>query len=192
MIIKYIDLTDKNLKRKDIIQIYKDQNNEELKYSLRSILQYIPWIRKIYILMPNEKVLFLKSIDEINEKILYIKDKDLLGYDSANIHSFTFNLYKMKKFGISQNFIYMEDDFFIGKTLKKNDFFYYDELEKRIVPYILSSYFNLIDKTNLLIKYNNMLQIKDSIHPHSGEGWGFSILSTEKYFIENYKKPIIN
>ena len=37
-----------------------------------------------------------------------------------------------------------------------------------------------------------MLQIKDSIHPHSGEGWGFSILSTEKYFIENYKKPIIN
>ena len=191
MIIKYIDLTDKNLKRKDIIQIYKDQNNEELKYSLRSILQYIPWIRKIYILMPNEKVLFLKSIDEINEKIIYIKDKDLLGYDSANIHSFTFNLYKMKKFGISQNFIYMEDDFFIGKTLKKNDFFYYDELEKRIVPYILSSYFNLIDKTNLLIKYNNMLQIKDSIHPHSGEGWGFSILSTEKYFIENYKKPII-
>ena len=32
-IIKYIDLTDKNLKRKNIIQIYKDENNEELKYS---------------------------------------------------------------------------------------------------------------------------------------------------------------
>ena len=73
--------------------------------------------------MPNEKVLFMKSIDEINEKIIYIKDKDLLGYDSANIHSFTFNLYKMKKFGISQNFIYMEDDFFVGRAIKKMIFF---------------------------------------------------------------------
>ena len=149
-IIKYIDLTDKSLKREGITQIYKDQNNEELKYSLRSIFQYIPWIRKIFILMPNEKVKFLKNIFEINEKIIYIKDKDLLGFDSANIHSFTFNLHKMKKFGISQNFIYMEDDFFIGKSLKKSDFFYYDEQEKKIVPYLLTYFFSYLNETNLL------------------------------------------
>ena len=100
--------------------------------------------------MPNEEVKFLKNINEINEKIIYIKDKDFLGYDSANIHSFTFNLYKMKKFGISQNFIYMEDDFFVGKALKKKDFFYYDEEEKSIVPYILTFFFSVINKTDLL------------------------------------------
>ena len=32
-----------------------------------------------------------------------------------------------KNFGVSKNFIYMEDDFFIGKYLKKADFFYYDK-----------------------------------------------------------------
>ena len=141
--------------------------------------------------MPNEEVKFLKNINEINEKIIYIKDKDFLGYDSANIHSFTFNLYKMKKFGISQNFIYMEDDFFVGKALKKKDFFYYDEEEKSIVPYILTFFFSVINKTDLLSNYNKMLKIKDSIHPHSGEGWRLSILNTEKYFTEIYKIPII-
>ena len=48
-IIKYIDLTDKTLNRTGIKQIYKDIDNEELRFSIRSILQYIPWIRKIYI-----------------------------------------------------------------------------------------------------------------------------------------------
>ena len=40
----------------------------------------------------------------------------------------------MENLGISKNFIYMEDDFFIGKELKKFDFFYYDEkLEKQFL-----------------------------------------------------------
>ena len=121
VIIKYIDLSDKSLNRTGIKQIYKDENCEELKYSIRSILQYIPWIRKIFILMPNKKVRFLKN--EINEKIIYINDKEILGFDSANSPAFCFNLFKMKKFGISQNFIYMDDDYFIGQKLKKKIFF---------------------------------------------------------------------
>ena len=100
IIIKYIDLNDKNLTRIGINQIKKDFDNEELRYSVRSILENIPWIRKIFILMPNEKVRFFKSIDEINEKIIYVKDKDLLGFDSANNPAFLFNLYKMEKFGV--------------------------------------------------------------------------------------------
>lgn len=71
--------------------------------------------------MPNEKVKFLKN--EMNEKIIYIKDKDILGFDSANNPSFSFNLFKMEKFGISNNFIYMDDDYFIGQKLKKVIFF---------------------------------------------------------------------
>lgn len=70
IIIKYIDLSDKTLNRKGIKQIYKDQDNEELRYSIRSIFQYIPWINKIYILMPNKEVKFLKPIPKIKEKIV--------------------------------------------------------------------------------------------------------------------------
>ena len=192
VVIKYIDLSDKSLKRDGINQIYKDLDNEELRYSLRSILQYIPWIRKIFILMPNEKVKYLKKVEEIKNKIIYIKDKDLLGYESANIHSFTFQIFKLEKFGLSKNFIYMEDDFFIGKPLNKYDFFYYDEKKKKVLPYLLTKFFQELQKLDVLYQYNKLYKNKDDIHPHSHEGWWISIYGTDKYFIEKYNSPIIN
>ena len=192
VLIKYIDLADKKLNRKGIKQIYKDYDNEELKYSLRSILKNIPWVRKIFILMPNEKVKYLKSYEEIKEKIIYVKDKDFLGFESANIFSFTFNLYKFEKFGISKNFIYMEDDFFIGKSLKKSDFFYYDEKENKILPFLLNMYFQELNKTEIIQNYFNIYKKKEYIHPHSNIGWWFSIYSTDKYFMEKYELQLIN
>lgn len=192
VLIKYIDLTDRSLNRIGISQIYKDEDNEELRYSLRSILNYIPWIRKIYILMPNDKIKFLKSIEEINNKIIYIKDKDFLGFDSANIHAFTFNLYKSENFGVSKNFIYMEDDFFIGKSLKKKDFFYYDKKDKKIYPYIITKYFYELNVSKVINEFNNLFENKDSFHPHSSKGWWLSIHCTNKYLIEHYNYTLIN
>ena len=124
VVIKYIDLTDGNLKRDGIPQIKKDYDNEELRYSLRSILKNMPWIRKIFIVMPNEKVRFLKDEDLISDKIVYVKDKDLVGFDSASCTVYELNLWRLEKFGCSKNFIYMNDDYFVGKPLKKSDFFY--------------------------------------------------------------------
>ena len=66
VLIKYIDLYDSNLNRTGIHQIDKDYDNEELRYSLRSILKNIPWIRKIFILMSNEKVRYLKDYIVMN------------------------------------------------------------------------------------------------------------------------------
>lgn len=152
ILIKYIDLKDPNLKRNKIHQIEKDYDNEELKYSIRSIIKNIPWIRKIFILMPNEKVRFFKNINLINDKIVYIKDKDLLGYDSSNINAFLFNYWKMEKFGISDNFLMMDDDCFIGKKLKKTDFF--DIENGKIVPSIITSNFLKISKDLVQEKYH--------------------------------------
>lgn len=135
----YIDLRDKTLNRTGIKQIYKDEDNEELRYSVRSILKNIPWVRKIFI-MPNKNVRYFKPVEEINDRIEYVNDKDFLGYDSANIFTFSFSLYKMEKFGISKNFIYMEDDYFIGRPLKKSDFFCYDKKEKKFFHMLLQIY----------------------------------------------------
>ncbi len=191
VVIKYIDLTDKSLNRSGIKQIFKDKDNEELRYSVRSILKNIPWIRKIYIIMPNNKVSYFRPIEEIKEKIIYIKDKDLLGYDSANNVAFTFNLYKLKKFGLTRNFIYMDDDYFIGKPLKKTDFFYYDEKEKKVLPYILTSSFEEMNKKSILEEYNKLFIKRNSINPHSLRGFKLSLLSTKKFFIDHYNEPLI-
>ena len=193
VVIKYIDLSDKTLKRDGIKQIQKDEDNEEMRYSIRSILKYIPWVRKIFIVMPNEKVRYFKSYDEIKEKILYVKDKDLLGYESANIYAFTFNLFRLEKFGLSENFIYFDDDFFVGKELKKSNFFYYDENEKRVVPSLLNIDFNELNKTFVLERYNSIFLKKDELPPQCFMAWILSLYSTEKFFIDHYKDmKIIN
>jgi hypothetical protein len=189
LFMKYIDLTDKNLKREGIKQIYKDFDNEELRYSLRSIDEYLPWIRKIFIVMPNEKVKFLKTIEEIKEKIVYVNDEEFLGYDSANIFAFSFNLHKMEKFGISKNFIYMEDDYFIGKPLKKSDFFYYDQKENKVYPYVINTIFSEMNQKEILLNQEKIYKKRKSIKPHSHLGWDFSIMNTDKYFFERYKIP---
>ena len=66
---------------------------------------------------------YFKDYELIKEKIVYVKDKDLLGYDSANSHTFRYRFWKMKQFSLSDNFIYMDDDYFIGKPLNKSHFF---------------------------------------------------------------------
>ena len=68
VLIKYIDLSDPNLKREGIHQIKKDEDNGEILFAVRSIIKNIPWIRKIFILMPNEKVKYFKEPEEIKDK----------------------------------------------------------------------------------------------------------------------------
>jgi len=41
--------------------------------------------------MPNQKVKYLKEQNDIKDKIIYLKDKDVLGFDSASSITFEFN-----------------------------------------------------------------------------------------------------
>ena len=150
ILIKYIDLRDPNLIRGKIHQIEKDFDNEELRYSIRSILKNIPWIRKIFILMPNDKIRYFKEVKYINEKIVYVKDKDILGYDSSNCNAFIYRFWMMKKFGISDNIIIMDDDCFIGNKLDKKDFFYVKN--GKVAPLITTSKFLKINKEEVVKK----------------------------------------
>lgn len=179
VVIKYIDLTDKNLKRDGIPQIKKDYDNEELRYSLRSIVKNMPWARKIFIIMPNEKVRFLKDQHLINDKIVYIKDKDLLGFDSASSITFEFNLWKMEEFGCSKNFVYMNDDYFIGKPLKKSDFFYVEN--DKVVPYVI--YDNDVGRGKNFEVFSLLYRLREQLNSgknnaHSSEGFFYQLVSS--------------
>ena len=188
VVIKFIDLNDKNLERKNLEQIEKDKQNYELKFSLRSIFKNIPWIRKIFIIMPNEKIDFLKDIDEIKEKIQYIKDSDLLGFDSSSPPAFQFNIHKLKQYNLSENFILMDDDYFIGQPLKKSELFY--EYKGKIYPYIISTKYYQVNPDEIRTKYMDGMNKIDEISYHSKEGFEFRRISTlfflYKIFDDNY------
>ena len=186
-LIKYIDLRDQNLTRIGIHQIEKDFDNEELKYSIRSIFMNIPWIRKIFILMPNEKVRYFKEYDLIKDNIVYVKDSDFLGYDSSNINAFLFRYRNMKKFGISNIFIIFDDDCFIGKKLKKSDFFYVENGE--VVPLIITSKFLKIDNDSTQINYN-LLKSKaiKSKEEQNDDIFNYSLYITYLLILNNFKR----
>ena len=161
VLIKYIDLSDENLHREGLPNIKKDIENGEIRYSIRSILENIPWINKIYILMPNDKVKYFKDKEFIKEKIIYLRDKDVLGFDSASSITFEFNLWRLKNFNVSTNFMYFNDDCFVGKRLKKSDLFYQENGE--VHPYILGKK-GKIDKKSIerkaKIDYNKVVKRK--------------------------------
>lgn len=173
LVYKYIDLKDPALKRANAVR--KDYDNEELRYSLRSALKNIPWIRHIFIIMPNERVRFLKAPEEISEKITYIKDSDLLGFDSASSTTFEFNLWRLSDFNCSENIIYANDDCFFGRPLKKSDFFY--EEVTGVKPYTL--YRDAIGKNmRFFIEFQYLLASKllKNCSPNSMQGFYYRVL----------------
>ena len=187
--IKYIDLTDPNLIRDNLTQIKKDIQNDELKYCVRSILKNIPWIRKIFILMPNEKVRFFKNYSEINKKIIYIKDKDILGHESSNIHAFQFRLWKLKEFGLSENFISMDDDYFIGKPLEKSDFFYVEN--KTVFPFIINNHFQVQTLNSVQNQINIFSEkIKNNKRTQTNDEFSYIVYRTFYFLLKYFQFPI--
>ena len=169
VLIKYIDLHDEKLNRTGLPLIKKDYENGEIKYCVRSILQNIPWIRKIFILMPNDEVKYFLPKENISEKIVYVKDKDLLGFDSENSRVFQFHSYKMKRFGLSENFILMDDDYFIAKPINKNEMFY--EENGHIYPAIITYKYFEMNKNIISHEAVNLKRNAINIDPHSEKGF---------------------
>lgn len=96
-------------------------NNDELKYSLRSIEKHAPWIRRIFIVTDNQKPEWLNTD---HPKIQLIDHKDILPaaalpcFNSSVIEYF---LHKIP--GLSEHFLFANDDMFINADLLPDFFF---------------------------------------------------------------------
>lgn len=91
------------------------------KYWFRSIEKYAPWVNKIYFITYGHIPYFLN----INHpKIVIIKHEDYIPKQylpTFSSHTIELNLHRIKN--LSENFVYFNDDTFILKPLKENDFF---------------------------------------------------------------------
>lgn len=190
VIIKYIDLKDPDLKREGIPQIKKDEDNEELRYCIRSVLKNIPWIRKIFIILPNKNVRYFKDYKLIREKIVYINDKDLIGFDSSNIYTFHFHYWRLKKYNVTENIIIMDDDYFIGKPLKKSDFFYVDK--GKVVPALIASSFREQTKNDIKKNYDILkIKAKKSKRKQTANVYKYTIYNTYLFILKLLNKKSI-
>ena len=97
------------------------RNNDELKYSLRSVEKYAPFFRKIF-LVTNGQV--PDWLDTSYEKLVLITHDQIFTNKS---HLPTFNSNAIESHvhripGLAKNFILFNDDFFIGKKASVEDF----------------------------------------------------------------------
>ena len=99
------------------------KNVNELYFCLKGITTYLPWVRNIYLVTARpQKPTYLAS-DFPNVKVVYhdeiYTDKSCLPtFNSLAIESQLHNIP-----GLSENFIYFNDDCLIGKPLSKSFFF---------------------------------------------------------------------
>ncbi|MDY6490228.1 Stealth CR1 domain-containing protein [Acinetobacter faecalis] len=96
------------------------ENHNELYYSVLSVKKNLPWVRKIFIVTDNQRPEWLVQ----DEKIEIIDHSEIIDHHflpTFNSHVIEANLYKIK--GLSEHFIYFNDDVFVAKPLKKEHFF---------------------------------------------------------------------
>ena len=96
-------------------------NNDELKYSLRSIELYAPWIRKIFIVTDNQKPEWLNTT---HPKIQVVDHTEILPRESLPcFNSSLLEHYIYRIPGLAEHFLFANDDTYLNKEVIPNDFF---------------------------------------------------------------------
>jgi hypothetical protein len=96
-------------------------DNDELKYSLRSVEKYAPWVRKVFIVTDSQTPGWL---DTENPKIKIVDHKDIMPQERLpcfNSRVIEYHLHKIP--GLAERFLYANDDMFINKPVSPGTFF---------------------------------------------------------------------
>lgn len=102
-------------------------NSGELEYCIASLLRFAPWLDHIYIVTDNQKPDFLGAIPQpLANRISVVDHKTI--FDGFTNKLPTFNSLAIETMlwripGLSENFIYLNDDVFLIKPVAPADFF---------------------------------------------------------------------
>jgi hypothetical protein len=96
-------------------------DHEELKYSLRSLVKFAPFFGHIYIITMNQRPNWLldhPQITIVDHQEIFNDLEDLPTFNSQSIEA---HLHRIP--GLSEHFIYFNDDVLLGKKVSPYDFF---------------------------------------------------------------------
>jgi hypothetical protein len=97
-------------------------DHEELRYSLRSLEYFAPWVRNIYLVTDDQVPAWL---DTDHPRIRLVDHRDIFT-DPSNLPTFNSNaiissLHHIE--GLSEHYLFMNDDFFLGRWVTPDLFF---------------------------------------------------------------------
>ena len=117
---------DKDIESNEMESKDRMRNNKELKYCLRSIHKYAPWIRHVYILV-NSPAIWPSWLDQSKaEKWISVIDRCKYFEDKKSCPTYNYsavlaNMHKIPE--LSNWFIMLMDDCFFGNTIMPEDLF---------------------------------------------------------------------
>ncbi|WP_406468037.1 stealth family protein [Streptomyces sp. NBC_01594] len=104
-------------------------SRDELRYSLRSIHQYAPWVRNIYLVTAGQTPGWLNSA---HPGLRVVDHREIFSDPSAlptfNSHAIESQLHHIN--GLSERFLYLNDDVFFGRPVHPEHFFHPNGLTK--------------------------------------------------------------
>ncbi|XP_020948332.1 N-acetylglucosamine-1-phosphotransferase subunits alpha/beta isoform X7 [Sus scrofa] len=116
-------------KQDEDVSASRFEDNEELRYSLRSIERHAPWVRNIFI-VTNGQIPSWLNLD--NPRVTIVTHQDVFRnlshlptFSSPAIES---HIHRIE--GLSQKFIYLNDDVMFGKDVWPDDFYSHSKGQK--------------------------------------------------------------
>uniref|UniRef100_A0A8C0CPR5 N-acetylglucosamine-1-phosphotransferase subunits alpha/beta n=1 Tax=Balaenoptera musculus TaxID=9771 RepID=A0A8C0CPR5_BALMU len=116
-------------KQDEDVSASRFEDNEELRYSLRSIERHAPWVRNIFI-VTNGQIPSWLNLD--NPRVTIVTHQDVFQnlshlptFSSPAIES---HIHRIE--GLSQKFIYLNDDVMFGKDVWPDDFYSHSKGQK--------------------------------------------------------------
>ncbi|MGC1211669.1 MAG: stealth family protein, partial [Micromonospora sp.] len=97
-------------------------SRDELRYSLRSLHTYAPWVRTVYLVTDNQVPPWLEpgvpGLRVVSHREIF-RDPSVL--PTFNSHAIESQLHHID--GLSEHFLYFNDDVFLGRDVTARDFF---------------------------------------------------------------------
>jgi hypothetical protein len=97
-------------------------NHDELRYSMRSAEKFLPWVRKIFLVTDCQRPKWLDTnhpkIQIVDHREIFRNTADLPTFNSTAIEA---NLHHIS--GLSERYIYLNDDMMLGRPFEPSDFF---------------------------------------------------------------------
>jgi len=104
----------------------RDRSADELRYSIRSITKYLPWYNGTIFILTNNQI--PKWLNTTNPRVQVVFHKDIFPeHVTPTYDSSTIELYLDKIPGLTERFIYFNDDFFINNYIHPAFFFTSDD-----------------------------------------------------------------
>jgi hypothetical protein len=95
-------------------------DNYELKYALRSMEKFAPWINHVYIVTDNQRPDWLND----NPKVTVVDHKDIIPKDYLPVfNSNAIEMFLGNIAGLSEHFLFANDDFFFNRPVRPDFFF---------------------------------------------------------------------